>query len=453
MSEDALMQRLASLLLLVTPLCAYGRCGQTLTVCSEYDSTPIIFRGRVIEVIPDPPAPPTEVTNPDGSKTLIYPLSGTGQWDQVRFKVLEVFKGNPGSEITVSGADQIFHDGGEFLVYATTYGNMGYSAPFCSRTGSVANPYIAADLDWLRAYPTAPPTASIFGLVYMGYGVTDIPVISVTLTGAATTRTASSDASHNYSFKDLPPGAYTVTAVPPAGYTTLDKPTASVSVAAKSCAEVDWAIRHDTHIRGTVTDASGDPVPNAKIGLLSPSDSRTGYDVVDSRGTDAAGHYDFSKADPEDYWVALYYDGPDENQPYVPVYYPSGSSQSSAQLIHLGAAESQDNINLVLGSVLHPVTVRLRVSNPDGSPVSNATVVANDPVSPVHSLYAKADSNGDADITLYEGREYRLVANGSGNHEPACAGPVKFVAKEGLQLGTLKLDKSIQECRAQQKPN
>jgi hypothetical protein len=427
------MRRVSSLFLLLAALSVRGMCPPTPSVCAEYDSASVIFRGRVLQATPVPLAPPTEVTNPDGSKTMIQALSPEGQWDQVRMQVLEVFKGNPGSEITVFGFDQTFHDGGEFLVYGRSEGKLGQFGTSCTRT--------------------TPVTVSIFGSVTMGYGAKDIPAISVTVAGAASTRTVSSGADHTYSLNDLLPGAYTVKAVLPRGYTSLDKDTASVTVAPKSCAEINWAIRHDTHIRGRVTDSSGNPAPDAWVGLLRPWDSRTGYEVVSSQGTDASGHYDFSKADPGDYWVALYYDGPDNIQPYVPVYYPSGSSHASAQLIHLGDAGTQDNINLVLGPVLHPVNVQLRVVNPDGSPVSNATVLANDPVSPVHSLDAKADANGDAHITLYEGREYRLVANGFGNREPACTAPVKFVAKDGLQLGTLTLDKTIDECRTIQHSN
>jgi hypothetical protein len=325
------MHRLSAFLLLLAALSAHGMCPSTQSVCAAYDSTPLIFRGLVLEAIPVPPEPPTEITHPDGSKTMLQTVSPDPA-DRVRMRVLEVFKGNPGSEITVVGSDQIFHNGGEFLVYASAAGKQNLPGTYCSRTQRLGDPGTAGDLAWLRAYPTAPSTVSIFGSVIMGYGTTDIPPVSVTLAGPATTRTVSSADDNTYSFKYLPPGAYTVSAVLPAGYTTLDKDTATVTVVAKSCAEVDWPIRHDTHIRGTVTDSAGNPAANAHIGLLSPSDSRTGYDVVAWRRTDTAGHFDFSKADPGDYWIALNYDGPDNDQPYVPVYYPSGSSQSTAEL-------------------------------------------------------------------------------------------------------------------------
>ena len=438
--------RFAFVLLVRAPLAAQaGVFGLLPTVCAAYESTPLIFRARVLQTWPSPQLPNTG-------------MSG-GPMDNVSLQVLEVFKGDPGAEITVYGSAEMFGKGGEFLVYAEPpVSPQPYTAPVSqnrlipsirARTGPVSSAEPAADLAWLRAYPTAPPTASIFGSVTMSYGATDIPAISVTLTGP-TTATVSTGADHSYAFKDLPPGAYTVSAVLPAGYTTmLDKNTAAVTVTAKGCAEVDFPIRHDTHIRGTVTDAAGTPAANAHVGLLSPTENRTGYNIVSSRRTGADGHYDFDKNDPGGYWVALDYDGPNNNDAHLPAYYPSGSTQATAQLIHLGPADSKDNIDLVLAPPLTSVTVHLHVASADGSPVAQAHVIATDPLSPVSAMVATADANGDADITLYAGREYALVADIDG-YELNCAGPVRFTAAAGLRLGTLTLDKTFNACRTLQ---
>src|SRR5277367_4644105 len=104
------MRRLSSLLLLLASLSAHGMCPSTPSVCAAYDSTPLIFRGLVLEAVPVPPEPPIEVTHPDGSKTMLQSLSPDPA-DHVRMRVLEVFKGSPGPEITVVGSDQIFHNG------------------------------------------------------------------------------------------------------------------------------------------------------------------------------------------------------------------------------------------------------------------------------------------------------------------------------------------------------
>src|ERR1700733_459424 len=250
------MYRLSFLLLLLSPLSAHGVCGIQATVCAEYEHSSIIFRGRVLEVILPPPQQPKEVTYPDGSKSKVMTAYPEGQMVQVRLEVLEVFKGEAEHEITVLGSDQRFRKGGEFLIFASPYRTAELIASSCSRTRPVTDPSTADDLAWLRAYPTASPTASIFGKVTMGYGVTDIPPISIKLSGEKSL-TASTAEDHSYAFKDLPPGAYTVAAVLPVGYTTLASGTTTFSVQAKGCAEVDWAIRHDTHIRGTVTDTAG----------------------------------------------------------------------------------------------------------------------------------------------------------------------------------------------------
>jgi hypothetical protein len=444
------MCKFVSLLILLAPLSAQGMsCMGPITVCHSFDTHSIVFQGRVVEVIRHP-SPETTVTYPDGSTaaSVVVPMT-----EDVRFEVLEIFKGNPGHEIIVSGGNGEFREGQEYVVFASPNPNTQTAqTSVCSGNLGPANPDWDSDLAWLRAYPTAPPTARIFGKVTMRYGVTDIPSISIKLSGEKSLSTSSGQ-DHSYAFNELPPGTYTLTAVLPAGYTLFAKDTAAVTVHAKGCAEIDWAVAHDMHIRGKVTDTGGNPASDVPVGLLHPENNRTGFGIVTSQRTDASGNYDFAKVDPGDYWVALYYLGPNNREPHVPVYYPSGANSSSAELIHLGPTDVRANINLVLTPDLRAVNLHVHVVNQDGSPVIQAHVAAMDPLTPTQFIGARADENGDAEITLYEGREYSLIAETSGYREPACAGPVKFVAKEGLQLGTLTLDKTVQQCRALQKPH
>jgi hypothetical protein len=446
--EGALVFRFFYLLLLLAPLSAHATsCMGPITICSSFDAHSIAFRGRVLEVIQHP-SQGTLITYPDGSKNTIYTVS---MMADIRFQTLEIFKGNPGSEITVRGGNGEFRQGQEYVVFASldpTTHIAGTS--ICSGNLAPANPEWDSDLAWLRSYPTAPPTARIFGKVAMGYGATDIPPITVQLSGGKSLTASTGDA-HSYAFKDLPPGTYTLTAVLPSGYTPYANDTITVTVAAKGCAEVDWGIRHDTHIKGTVTDTAGNPAPNVQVGLLRPAHNRTGFEIVTSQRTDTNGNYDFSKADPGDYWVALNYMGPNNNEPHAPVYYPSGPSQSTAELIHLGPADVRENVNLVLISALHSVGFHVHVINQEGTPVIKAHVIAIDPLTPNQAITTTADENGDAEIILYEGLEYRLIASTSGYREPACAGPVKLIAKQGLQIGTLTLDKTWNQCRALQR--
>jgi hypothetical protein len=420
-----------------------------ITVCSSFDAHSIVFRGRALEVIRHP-SPAKNITYPDGSTTTIYAGS---MWEDYRFEVLEVFKGDPGRDIVLRGGNGEFRPGQEYVIFASPNPpTQTIQTSVCSGNLAPAGLDWNTDLAWLRAYPTAPLTVRIYGKVTMGYGVTDIPPVTINLSGEKSL-IATTGEDHSYAFRDLPPGAYTLTAIVPAGYIAYGRDTTTVMVAAKGCAEVDWGIRHDTHIKGAVTDMAGKLAPNIPIGLLRPARNRTGFDIVTAQQTDVNGHYDFSKVDPGDYWVALYYLGPNNREPHAPVYYPSGASSSSAELIHLGPKDTKENLNLVLTPALHPVSLHVHVINPDGTPVIQAHISAMDPLTPTQFIGARADANGDADITLYEGREYSLTADTSGYREPACAGPIKFIAKEGLQLGTLTLDKTVKQCRTLQKPN
>lgn len=83
--------------------------------------------------------------------------------------------------------------------------------------------------------------------------------------------------------------------------------------------------------------------------------------------------------------------------------------------------------------------------------MNQAQLEAIDSAGPHQAMTATADASGLASITLYGGRKYALVANTPGVREPACGGPVTFVASDDLVLEPIKLDKSIQACRVEQR--
>lgn len=439
-------------------------CLGPITICDSFSKSSIVFRGRVIEVIPHV-SQGTTITYPDGSTATAYQVSGT---EDFRFEVLEVFKGDPGRKVTVTGGNNEFSLGKEYLIFASRNPSTeALGTGVCSGNRSIENAERDPDLAWLRAYPAAPPTASIFGQVRWGYPINEMSStvenpasITITMAGERTF-TVSTTINQSYTFKDLPPGAYTLTAIAPDGLTAMawdskgttvsvEKDTVTRTVAAKGCSEIDWYVRYDIHIKGTVTDSDGNPLSGVPMGLLRPAQNRIGFQITRNQLTDAGGHYDFSGIPPGDYRVATHPLGPNNLDPYAPVYYPSGNSFSAAKLIHLSPSGNLESINFVQGPALASISLHLHVVNPDGSPVIKAHVIAEDPSTPGQAISAIADENGDANITLYGGRQYRLIASTSGYREPACAGPVKFIAKEGLQLDTLTLDKTWDECRALQ---
>jgi hypothetical protein len=446
------MRKLAPVLLLFASFSVHAAsCGGTVNVCSSFEKSRVVYRGRVLE-IKHLPAPASDViTYPDGSTALSGTLERVADF---RVEILEVFKGNPGApgaEVVIETSPTQFVEGKEYVIFSDPNPEMAAGQTgICILDHYIDNPNQDAYLTWLRAYPSAQPTANIFGNVSMGYQGKDIPSIKITISGQQN-RTIYSAEDHTYSFEGLPPGIYTLTATVPAGFAPLQKDMATVTVSAKGCAEVDWNIGLDTHVRGRVTDSEGAPVAGARVGLLRPEENRLGFTAVSSQRTNADGKYDFTKVQVGDYWVGLYFMGPTNNEAHAPVFYPSGADTSTAKLIHLGPSENAENIDLVASPALRSINLHVRVVNPDGSPAIQAHVDASDPLTPITALTTIADDNGDAEISLYEGREYRLIANTSGYREPVCGGPIKFVAKDGMQLGTIKLDKSWDECRALQR--
>lgn len=151
-----------AVLLLVASLPAHAGCAAAPTINPAYDAAPLVFRARVLQIKPvalDGPSP-TWGMRPQGYGygTDADPM------DHLRLQVLEVFKGNPGTEITVLGGDPQFGKGGEFLVFTTPNTKTSdLVANSCSRTGTTTNPRVAADLAWLRAHLAVPPAASLSG--------------------------------------------------------------------------------------------------------------------------------------------------------------------------------------------------------------------------------------------------------------------------------------------------
>jgi hypothetical protein len=115
---------------------------------------------------------------------------------------------------------------------------------------------------------------------------------------------------------------------------------------------------------------------------------------------------------------------------------------------------SADNIDVTLPNAWKAVTVHARVLQPDGTPAIGANVSAYD----LNYLYssdpprATADAQGRATLSLYEGRTYFLVATISGGTQQRCAGPLKFVAEDGVALGTITIGHDWGNCLAQLNP-
>ena len=303
------------LTILLAPSSASASSCLGVSVCPAYQSHPMVFRGRILSTSLMPPAPPlTTEADPAGRSNPLDPPD----LYQVRFQVLEVFKGEPGAEITLlTGAGDIAPRD-EYLVFVNVEAKtQSRYADFCSPTHKLpADPAnFDPDLETLRAYLGAQGAGTLAGRLTFTAESLATADVTIALTGAATkTIHIQPDGDHRalfYLFKDLAPGTYTIAPSSPPGTTATLAPnlftptstkTDTLTVAGNSCNEVNWSLRYDSHIRGRVTDANGQPIANADIALIDrlyPDQIARGRFATSKREkTDANGDYDFSGLDP-----------------------------------------------------------------------------------------------------------------------------------------------------------
>jgi hypothetical protein len=441
--------------LLVAPAYVCGcSCAGPNPVCSAYWQSPAIFRGRVLEqaLIGDTK---TTVKNLDGTtSTIVSP----GQI-RVRFSVLEMLKGEPQPEIVVLTKEQgsacgfQFEDGREYIVF--TDGGEGAGELWttkCSRTHALVPGENDADLAWMRALATAPDGATIFGDVRPPGAVFSGSTM-LTVRGPENHEVAPDDKGH-YVLSGLVPGQYHVSATAPPGFVTHNA--VMVTLPNKGCAEVDWPVYYDGHVRGQVIDRSGHALPGVFMALQRrDSRSATGLAEVDLMETDSGGRYDFARVSPGDYLVAANLLGPSPKRPYPRVYYPDADSDAEAASVHVIASGIADDMDLTFPNAWRQVTVHATVLLRDGSPAAGAAVEAHDTAYlwSGEPAIATAGADGRAALAVYEGRTYFLTAFTSGGTQQACAGPLKFTARDGLVLDPISIDHNWGNCLAQLNPN
>jgi hypothetical protein len=427
-------------------------------ICMAYWESPVIFRGRVVRITDVPDEPKQTVKNLDGTTSTII---GPGTLN-VRFQVIEVFRGTISwHEIIVRTSDQLsacgfpFETGREYVVF--TYADRKTRKLWtnrCMHTHELEPGKADADLTWMRALPTAPAGATIFGSVFLFRDRQAMPVAAkIRIRGPESREIASDNAGH-FSFSGLEPGAYTVSATVRSQYLTGKART--ITVPNKGCAQEDWTVFYNSKIGGQVTDSAGRAMPGISLGLAEHgvAGPTEWVSSVDFAETDRQGRYSFKSAPPGDYLVIVNPFGPSPRRPYPRIFYPDVQSSAEAKAIHLGPSATVENVDLRLPNAWKRVAVHARVLLPDGSPAAGAEVSAYD----IGYLWsgepatAIAHADGRATLPVYDGRSYYLEAMVFGGTQQRCAGPLKFTAKNGLSLEPITILHNWGNCLAQLNP-
>jgi hypothetical protein len=423
-------------------------------ICSTYFGSPAIFRGMVLERTVERP-PVQTVKNLDGSTSQIF----SGGRVKVRLSVSEAFRGAEGkSELTVYTEEQgsacgfPFEEGKEYLVFTYASKDGGeLSTSHCLPTRVLTPDRKDADIEWMRGFAKAPPGGRIFGGVFL-WREGPMKGATVSVRGPMN-KDLVVDEKGAYEVKGLPAGEYRVSAAVPAGYWVPAE--RKISVTDKGCAEVDWNVTYDGHVRGRVTDVDGTSMANMTIGLQRrDSNMASGFSMVDMKQTGADGRYDFTWVGPGEYFVVANNLGASPERPYPKVYYPSASMVQDSTAVRVEASATVESIDVVMPRAWKKVTVKAKVTDMSGTAAAGVMVygreVANQ--STPLPMTAVTDASGMATLPAYEGQEYYVTATQSGGTQQRCAGPVRFVAKDGLDVGTLVIEHPWGNCLAQLNP-
>ena len=245
--------------------------------------------------------------------------------ETVCFAIREVFKERPeSSEIRVVAVQGVYQAGKEYLVYLSTNPKTHDLNPnSCVRWQDMSEAASkVSDLQMLRDLALNDGKGAIIGRFYLGgadMGGGQAPManmqVDLSLSGPMnrSTRSERLGSEQTFLIGGITPGDYSISAKAPAGAAVLPVPGAKdrLYIEPNRCQEVDWYMRVDSHIRGRVTDATGQPVEHASIGLFErgtrePDLAKGRFAPIARRTTDADGRYEFVGINPGDYSVVLH---------------------------------------------------------------------------------------------------------------------------------------------------
>ena len=183
--------------------------------------------------------------------------------------------------------------------------------------------------------------------------------------------------------------------------------------------EQDFQVSWDGSIEGTIRDAAGGPVQTWLL-LLNPDGTDTIPRVAGLQRTDASGHFRIAEIPRGRYKLMVNPWGPQQDSQYSPIYYPSATTFSDAQIIDLSDGQHVRNADFIVPR-LQERKMQVRVTWPNGKAIDGAWVyVAYENTrgfsSPNDASHvAVTDHNGQAAFSVFGKSRIRIYGQESVN--------------------------------------
>ena len=195
-------------------------------------------------------------------------------------------------------------------------------------------------------------------------GRTPLKDVRVTLSGNGTQFSTTTTSAGRYSFPNLAPGEYAVSAEL-SGY-RVDWAPESVNLVANGCAEANLLMKVDRRVRGRIRDDNGEPVSGALVEMVSTNQQLKRWEqpvLLDV--SDEIGDYTIEGIPPGEYYFGVNIRStPTREHPYPSTYYPNTPDLHKAQRIVVVAGPSVQEFDLRVSRRLPIVTIREESKQP-----------------------------------------------------------------------------------------
>lgn len=357
------------LALLLLPLKASACvCGQQ-TPCEAFGDSTAVFIGKVME---------------GSEKVELRHKSDTSEINvagNVRFAVLETFKGKLADEINLSIKSNIntscgpyaLTQGQTYLIYA--YGESGkLSTGVCTRTKSIAG--ADEDLQFLRNLPAEGSGGKLSGSIWADKGdpeTTPLSGVTVIIQNAETQPIkVVTDKEGDFELTGLKAGKYTVRPILPKFY-EIEAPTEEVTVSDRGCAGVAFEAKLNGHISGRAFDVNQRPVEMMLI-LESADPEKKDLHVLGHSYASRNGQFEITGVPPGKY--VLYYELQAEDfHNRKQYFYPGVKTQEEATVITIGLGQNLEGLNFQIPAEFVAQSIEGTVVWPDGSPAVGVEVM------------------------------------------------------------------------------